>query len=1105
MTSPSLEEKVLIVDDDTILRNLSRQHLLSMGFDDSNIYDADTIQEATRILDQDQDIAITLVDLCLRQNYQDRSGYDVLKHIRESEHNTVSLVMSGIGNMDDVKVAKDFGALDCLQKPFGEDMFKEKIRKARNIYLFLQPTIKDRANEIYQQRIDDTEESSSEQQTADWLQAEQEIIKNILLFSPQDRPISEALKTELDIEGYKVTYTGRLNELQTHLAVGKQDVVLCVDLTSMVEREDGLNIVRELKEKYSQIPVIVISETDDTQFAVDMMKVGADDYKIIRPAKEDNTIPSDQFTELTDCIEKALVGRERESVIEPKERYHVLVSMGDGRTRNEVRNDLESVGYDVADFGTLEEACNEINKSRRPFDLFITEYDPQEEKDDMSLRAQEKDFQKKLQTVRKVYGKEDLALLVVRSAQIERNDSTITSMDLGVRHILATEHVGKRDYTLPFVENAINELGEKKIWDDERIRQEESKVIANLFALGTEEADSQDILQRIQSRLDLITAKAPGSNFAREGKLSVYCRLLDYDGNVLEEVTEQTVSTQRVHVLREDPGIGKGVYFKQHSEPRRADIEASASRFIKKHNNKERETRHWIEDHAFPTLPIINSSEVIKSRSSPKHNFGYTLTGMIRGPRMTSLAQEMNYEIERGNQEAIEFKRRVVFETNKYLAFFQTVQIPLPDDVEPVHIDFGEDLQRTLKDNLAVLKIGLSQEEAKDIGQTISILYKNLEGCADTQYFDFNWSNLLLDTGDENSSFREVLKQRRSQKISIGDFVRINLDKIDWCKIDRKTSALEDRRHESSQVRFSPEERKFYDFHFLCYRRKFSLIVEFRNSDNPALLGELRQLETLILDLENSGEAILNREQLEEDPLTADLLRDLSKYNQNDELVSMYRHIRWFDHTLNKYLVRSLKRKDEAWQRIIQCVTIDGKSKFLSELDETRYLDQADAIEAVIGKYFSKYQERTFIRTRKKFRYDVKNRGFHKFIGRRISKNVFVDAVNNYMDAAAEQNERHEDMDYYIGESIRLMKEKSAALREDLNKNPTEEYTRINDLSARLREGDSKGYMAALLSVQDKKVQIYGAVMHMQVMLEKINGCEVNYNRLQHQNKDKNE
>jgi CheY-like chemotaxis protein len=1089
----NLEARILIVDDGDTYRNLIRQILEQQGY--KSIDEVSTQKEALSMLNAGSyDVAI--IDIALKGNDE---GIELLREINKGGIKTEAIITSGYVDTENQRKAFIEGARDVIQKDSG---FKESllavVPKAVEQKQDFDSYCKSLGERL---KIDDLAgKALYEQQYSVRLGEEisrQEALRRVLM--DKILIINDSDEEKADLENRlrkEFNVISTKNPSDAKILIPQRVNLVLMDLllakTHNPDDEMGIALTKELTMVFPRLPILLTYYGDElnTPFC----------------RKRALEAEADDLISVTGNIEqkiKEILGKARKS-----KDYRLLASVEDKRKQNDLRRILEDAGYHATIVNTLDDALKEINYNARPFDVFLVEYDSPAFVEQQGHKYKQV-FKEKLSAVREVFGKKDLALLVVRSRENEKEDSEISSMEIGVRHILTRELVGQRDYTLPFVQSVLKEMEEERIWGDERINYEEDKVLADSLFLAKNPNDN-NLLLRIKNRLELITAKAPNSDFSREQRFKVYCHVLDQDGaeliGSLEDITEKVISTQRILISR-DPTIGKAVVFKQYSDPARIKLEKAASAFIKEHNRKVNESRdRKKKKESLPgliyaaNLPVINSISVILAHSSPE--YGHLLTEMIKGPRLTSLVREMNYEIEKKNQEAVEFRKRFIFETNRCLAFFQTHPIPLPEDTESTHVHFGNDLQKTLKENLIFLTADFSELELGCLGYCIDLLYKDVNN-SDTQYFDFNWSNLILRTGSEESTFADVMERRKDENTKVKQYVREKLHKIDWCKIDRKTNPLEDRRHESSQIRFTQQEREFYDFHFLCCKKKYEVLKSLMGSDSSNTPSGLRRIEEVIANLENSEEQALDRRSLINNPFTLQLFQELKEYESEDALISTYRHMRWFDHTMHKYLVRAIQRKQEWLRRLENCLTKEGKARF--EQEKSKAKDDAVAVQRIVKKYVSKYQKRNFIRTRRTFSYRIRSDELFKFIKSRSDDqesyaHQFIDAVNSYMDAVQEQKERFADLRYYVEESRRMIKKQVQVLGHQLYKTPNKEHQDIADLGNHLfldfSPENTQAYFEKLKSLQDAKAAKFGAALYVQLIMERLSNFQVDYKKL---------
>ena len=115
-------KKVLIVDDDELMRSVLKHHLVLGGYDvlvASNGKDAmDRVREAAPDL--------IVVDLVM----PDMNGFEMCRQIRRNEQtkNTQVIVISGLHGQADIEGARLSGANVCLSKPVNAEEFMNHVK-----------------------------------------------------------------------------------------------------------------------------------------------------------------------------------------------------------------------------------------------------------------------------------------------------------------------------------------------------------------------------------------------------------------------------------------------------------------------------------------------------------------------------------------------------------------------------------------------------------------------------------------------------------------------------------------------------------------------------------------------------------------------------------------------------------------------------------------------------------------------------------------------------------------------------------------------------------------------------------------------------------------
>lgn len=120
-----------------------------------------------------------------------------------------------------------------------------------------------------------------------------------ILIVDDDRAFRVATRTLLEDEGYSVTQAANGEEALAVLGVTPVDLVI-TDM--MMEKMTGLALLARLREKYPEMPVIMVTGFGSIQTAVEAMRLGAADY-VTKPHNNE---------ELLIKIRKTLQARERD-------------------------------------------------------------------------------------------------------------------------------------------------------------------------------------------------------------------------------------------------------------------------------------------------------------------------------------------------------------------------------------------------------------------------------------------------------------------------------------------------------------------------------------------------------------------------------------------------------------------------------------------------------------------------------------------------------------------------------------------------------------------------------------------------------------------------
>lgn len=115
-------EKILIVDDELLMRNFLAETLKRKNME---VYTAENGQKALEML-KDNIFDLVITDMKM----PGLSGFDVLKKVKESSPNTIIVVITAFGSIDNAVEAMRLGAFNYLLKPFSPDSIEAIIEKA---------------------------------------------------------------------------------------------------------------------------------------------------------------------------------------------------------------------------------------------------------------------------------------------------------------------------------------------------------------------------------------------------------------------------------------------------------------------------------------------------------------------------------------------------------------------------------------------------------------------------------------------------------------------------------------------------------------------------------------------------------------------------------------------------------------------------------------------------------------------------------------------------------------------------------------------------------------------------------------------------------------
>ncbi len=390
----------------------------------------------------------------------------------------------------------------------------------------------------------------------------------------------------------------------------------------------------------------------------------------------------------------------------------------------------------------------------------------------------------------------------------------------------------------------------------------------------------------------------------------------------------EVVSTEKIFSLKSGRA-STPIIIKKYKSKRRAKCEYYAYSQIRKYN-EEREIK--FKDESLPKnekfywkhAPKININSILY-KPILSENIIFIGLERIAGPTLEQLADELNKRISKEDQKAWEFKRRVIFELNKQLAWHQINPLKIPDNENYEDTDYAANLKESFAGNLQYLNISFSAQEVACLKKCISILMENLRELNSIQYLDFNWRNIVFDAGNDDVTFEDILKIAAKEGKSIKEFVQDRLHKLDYNKIFRRTNKFEDIRHTFSKKRIKQNERNWYDNHFMLYRKKFELLnkIKLRAGALNEHSDAIEDISRLLNKIENSR--ITKKDKRE---IRAIISKEKEELSNIDSYLILYRNFRWFDHFLRKYLSKTISKSTQGYDKSLEISDLEKELNY---------------------------------------------------------------------------------------------------------------------------------------------------------------------------------
>lgn len=123
-------ERTLIVDDETIMRNFLAETLRRKGIE---VFTAENGKSALRLL-KEKSFDLVITDL----NMPDLTGIDVLKAVKQKSPETIVIIITAFGSIENTVEAMKLGAFNYLIKPFSPDTIEAVLEKAEEHQALIQ-------------------------------------------------------------------------------------------------------------------------------------------------------------------------------------------------------------------------------------------------------------------------------------------------------------------------------------------------------------------------------------------------------------------------------------------------------------------------------------------------------------------------------------------------------------------------------------------------------------------------------------------------------------------------------------------------------------------------------------------------------------------------------------------------------------------------------------------------------------------------------------------------------------------------------------------------------------------------------------------------------
>ncbi len=531
------------------------------------------------------------------------------------------------------------------------------------------------------------------------------------------------------------------------------------------------------------------------------------------------------------------------------------------------------------------------------------------------------------------------------------------------------------------------------------------------------------------------------------------------------------------------------------NDEQRATVEIEALRELAK-REKEDNLDFGVEVPINAPKMLLN--EVLKYVGKDKKEY-YLAEEYIRGPMLYTLMPEIVEKARTGDHFAQLFRRASAFVKNAQIAKMQENDL-LNLGFQTSDTDYGAKVSENLTGNMKFFRVKPSEELLSCLDACITALYSGLV-IEQTQYFDYNDTNLMMKIGahrrsklgDVEKSFLDYLGKDILPMYGyteVRSFTARRLSKVDFNKIFRKTSILEDTAHEFSYVDWTPEEREQLDVHFMLYKKAMRIISNLKEQKKKNLMKQ-EQLK----DLASLKDKIAKIERNEMNPKdlanTINELNDYTRHKQTQPYIQLYRNIRWFGHVLRRYIPE---------HRQVMAYAGDGMKKLCGD-SYSRLFDskRGFSLEAELAKHLQRSPNRDKRHFMAASYFESRNASdmLKNTLGPRLDD--FVSFANMYLGAYQDSLHDNDHLEHYFKRSSQVLESIMISARQSMTNLPEIPLASIDD-----KEGLIK-YKEAVRAAHDTAVakgaqhastSHYIAAKFIQYVISKLSNERIDYDKL---------